>query len=228
MSDFLANKAEQLLAWIVPDIDACRQLAMEVRTRDPNASPEDMARAMIKYAQKQGATVGGMTGLVSSPLTMVPAALTDMAAMLKLEGTLAGGIAAILDPASLDDPERFRADVLAIAFPAAFSQALRQIGIRAGEQVTKNLVRRALGKGSLETIFKVASRFLGAKMTGRTLVRGVPLVAAGIGAGWNWLEVDGVGRRAIAYHTGQPIGVGRLRQLSQRILPKRFGGRSDS
>lgn len=222
MPDFFAGKAEQLLSWVVPDIEACRRLAMEVRTRDPNAPPEVLAKSMVRYAQKQGATVGGMTGLAASPVTMVPAALADIAAMLKIEGTLAGGIAAILDPASLDDPERFRTDVLAIAFPAAFSQALRQIGIRAGEQFTKNLVRKAVGKGSVEGIFRIASRLLGASITGRSLARGVPLVGAGIGAGWNWLEVEGVGRRAIAYYTGQPIGVGKIGQLTRKILPK-FG-----
>ena len=227
MTDFLADKAEQLLSWVVPDIDACRRLAMEVRTRDPNASPEQLAKALIRYAQKQGATIGGMTGLAASPVTMLPAALADIGAMLKIEGTMAGGIAAILDPASLDDPDRFRTDVLAIAFPAAFSQALRQIGIRAGEQFTKNLVRKAVGKGSVEGIFKLASRFLGARITGRSLAKGVPLVSVGIGAGWNWMEVEGVGRRAIAYYTGQPIGIGRIKQLTRKILPKRLGGSAE-
>lgn len=226
MRDFFTNRAEQLMAWVVPDIDACRRLAMEVRTRDPNASPEHLAKELIRYTKKQGATVGGVTGLASSPMTAVPAALADIAAMLKIEGTMAGGIAALLDPASLDDPDRFRADILAIAFPAAFSQAMRQIGIRAGEQLTKNLVRRAVGKGSLESIFRVVSRLLGARLTGRSLARSVPLVGAGIGAGWNWMEVEGVGRRAIGYYRGEPMGVSRLKSLGQKMLPKRF--RSDS
>ena len=225
MKDAITAQIEQLMGWVVPDVDACRRLAMEVRTRDPSASPEAMARELIRFAQKQGATVGGVTGLAAGPLTMVPAALADIAAMMKIEGTMAGGIAALLDPASLDDPERFRADVLAVVFPAAFSQALRQIGIRAGEQLTKNLVRRAVGKGSLETIFKVASRLLGAKLTGRTIAtKGVPLVGVGIGAGWNWLEVHAVGGRAIAYHTGQPVGAGKLRDLGRKLLPDRLRG----
>lgn len=225
MGEFLSDRVEQLLGWVVPDVDACRRLAMEVRTRDPNAPPEVMAKELIKYAQKQGATIGGVTGLAAGPFTMVPAALADIAAMLRIEGTMAGGIAALLDPASLDDRDRFRADVLAVVFPAAFSQALRQIGIRAGEQLTKNLVRRAVGKGSLESIFKVASRLLGAKLTGRAVVtKGLPLVGVGIGAGWNWLEVHAVGGRAIAYHTGQPLGAGKLRDLGQKLLPDRLRG----
>ncbi len=197
---------------------------MEVRLRDPNVSPELMARELIRYAKKQGATVGGMTGLASSPITFLPAAIADIAAMMKIEGTMAGGIAALLDPASLDDPDRFRADILAVVFPAALSQALRQLGIRAGEQVTKRLVRRVLGKDSLEVAFKLVSRLLGAKLTGKSLTRSVPLVGAGIGAGWNWMEVEGVGRRAIAYHTGQPMGVSQLKAFGKKILPKRFRG----
>ncbi|MDB5297316.1 MAG: hypothetical protein JWO31_3299, partial [Phycisphaerales bacterium] len=218
----LADKVEQMMGWVVPDADACRRLAMEVRTRDPNAPPEEMARQLVKYAQKQGATIGGVTGVLASPLTFMPAALADMAAMMKVEGTMAGGIAALLDPASLDDPERFRADVLAVVFPAALSQALRQLGVRAGEQLTKSLVRRAVGKGSFEAAAKLSGRFLGAKLTGRALAtKGVPLVGVGIGAGWNWLEVQAVGARAIAYHTGQPLVSGRLRELGLKLLPGR-------
>ncbi len=223
MGEFLSDTVEQLMGWVVPDVDACRRLAMEVRTRDPNAPPEVMARELIKYAQKQGATVGGVTGLAAGPFTMVPAALADIAAMLRIEGTMAGGIAALLDPASLDDPDRFRADVMAVVFPAAFSQALRQLGIRAGEQLTKNLVRRAVGKGTLETIIRTSSRLLGAKLTGRSIAtKGVPLVGVGIGAGWNWLEVQAVGGRAIAYHTGQPVGASKLRDLGRKLMPGRL------
>ena len=223
MGEFLSDTVEQLMSWVVPDVDACRRLAMEVRTRDPNASPEAMARELIRYAQKQGATVGGVTGLAAGPFTMVPAALADIAAMLRIEGTMAGGIAALLDPASLDDPDRFRADVMAVVFPAAFSQALRQLGIRAGEQLTKNLVRRAVGKGTLESIIRMSGRLLGAKLTGRTIAtKGVPLVGVGIGVGWNWLEVQAVGGRAIAYHTGQPVGASKLRDLGRKLVPGRL------
>lgn len=212
------GQVERLMGWVVPDIELCRQAAHELMTRDPDARREDLALAVIAAAKRRGVAVGGVTGVVSNPLSMVPATLADVGAMLAIEGTMAGTIAALLDPASLDDPAGFRADVLAVVFPAAVSQALRQVGVRAGGRFTKHLVRRAASHGGFEILAKIAGKVLGTRLTGKSLIgHGVPLVSAGIGAGWNWLEVTAVGQRAIAYHTGQPVGTGRLRHLRDRV-----------
>ena len=223
MKDLLTDQVQQLLSWVVPDVDECRRTAMELLTRDPAAPREQLARELVRYAQKRAATVGGVTGLAASPVAMLPAALADIAAVLKIEGTMVGGVAALLDPASLDDPDRFRTDVLAVVFPAAVSQALRQLGVRAGEQFTKALVRRFGSKAGLESLFKLAGKVLGSRLTGKALAtKGVPLVGLGIGAGWNWLEASAVGHRAIAYHTGQPVGEQKLAAMGRRLLPVRW------
>jgi hypothetical protein len=223
MKDFLTDQVQQLMSWAVPDPEDCRRVAEEMLARDPNAPRERLARELVRYAQKQAAAVGGVTGLVASPVAMLPAALADIAAVLKIEGTMVGGVAALLDPASLNDPERFRTDVLAVVFPAAASQALRQIGMRAGEQFTKSLIRRSAGKGGLETLVKLAGKLLGTQLTGKALAtKSVPLVGLGIGAGWNWLEASAVGSRAMKYHTGHPIGEEKLRALGRRFLPERW------
>lgn len=226
MKEFITDQVQQMMLWVVPDADECKRAAMEMISREPGASREALAKEMVRHAQKRAATVGGVTGLAASPFSMVPAAMADIAATLKIEGTMAGGVAALLDPDSLDDPERFRADVMAVVFPAAVSQALRQMGIRAGEQLTKNLIRRTAGKGGVEGLIKIAGKFLGAKLTGRSLLtKGVPLVSVGIGAGWNWLETSAVGHRAIAYHTGGPIAEDRLRTLGRKLTPNRWRGK---
>src|SRR4051812_3879075 len=155
MKEFLSEQVRQLMSWVVPDALECRQAAMEMIARAPNASREQLARELVRHAQKRAAAVGGVTGAAAGPWSMVPAALADTAAVLKIEGTMVGGVAALLDPASLEDAERFRADVVAVVFPAAMSQALRHLGVRAGEQVTKNLVRRSAEKGGLESLLKL-------------------------------------------------------------------------
>jgi hypothetical protein len=226
MKDFVTEQVQELMSWVVPDAEECRRTAEEMLARQPGAPREELARELVRYAQKRAAAVGGVTGLAASPIAMVPAALADIAAVLKIEGTMVGGVAALLDPTSLADPARFRADVLAVVFPAAVSQALRQLGVRAGEQFGKALVRRMAGKGGLESLSKLAGKVLGAKLTGKALAtKGVPLVGLGIGAGWNWLEASVVGRRAIAYHTGQPIGEEKLAALGRRLLPARWRGK---
>src|SRR5689334_8165393 len=99
---------EQLLTWLIPVTADCRRAAEEMRLTDPNATSEDHARRAVKQSRKWAAGIGGATGLVAGPLTMMPAAVADAAAMLRLEGRLAGTVAALLDPDSLNDVDIFR------------------------------------------------------------------------------------------------------------------------
>jgi hypothetical protein len=223
MREFLSEQIHALLAHVVPDVGECRRVAMEMISRAPNASREQLADELIRGAQKRAATVGGVTGLAASPIAMVPAALAEVAAALKIEGTMVGGIAALLDPASLEKPEQFKSDVMAVIFPAAVSQTLRHIGIRAGEQLTRRLVRVAAEKGGAETLAKFAAKILGAKLPTRAIAsKSLPFVGVGIGAGWNWREASAVGRRAIAYYTGQPIAEDRLKSLGKKLNPAKL------
>src|SRR5215218_3921742 len=97
-----------MLQWLIPDPEECRKLAAEARLDDPDRTAPDAARAIVQAARKWGAAAGATTGLAASPITMLPAAVADMAAMLRIEGRMAGTVAALLDPDSLNDPTRFR------------------------------------------------------------------------------------------------------------------------
>lgn len=223
MREFLTEQIHALLVHVVPDPLECRDVAMQMIARAPNTPREQLAAELIRSAQKRAATVGGVTGIAASPITMIPAALTDIAAVLKIEGTMVGGVAALLDPDSLENREQFKSDVLAVVFPAAVSQTLRHIGIRAGEQLTRRLVRSAVEKGGAEAFAKFAAKVVGTKLPARALAgKSVPFVGAGIGAGWNWVEASVVGKRAIAYYTGQPIAEDRLRNLGKKLNPVRL------
>src|SRR5437667_9538977 len=92
---------EKLLAWLIPDTEDCRRAAEQLRLGNPNKTAEEQAQRAVKDARKWAVSIGAATGIASSPLTMMPAAVADAAAMLKLEGKLAGTIAALLDAPSL-------------------------------------------------------------------------------------------------------------------------------
>ena len=210
---------EQLFTWLIPDPSDCRKAAAELRLENPNAAPEDHARRAVKSARKWAASVGGATGLAASPLTMLPAAVADAAAMLKLEGKLAGTIAALLDEGSLDDREVFKRDIIRIVFPGAVSQAIRKLGVRAGEEATKNVVRKLIGREAGKEIGERAVKFLGIRLSEKAVAtKTVPLVGAAIGAGWNWLEIQGVGNRAIDYHLGLDLPEKRFRKKVVSIV----------
>lgn len=194
---------EAMLQWLIPEPDDCRKLAADARLDDPNADALGAARRIVKTSRSWGAAAGATTGLAASPLTMLPAAVADMAAMLRIEGRLAGTVAALLDPDSLNDPAAFRRDIIRVIFPGAVSQALRKIGVRVGEEATKSLIAKYASKALMKEIGEQAARRLGVRITEKMIAtKAVPLVGAGIGGAWNWLEIQAIGARAIGYHAG--------------------------
>lgn len=225
---------QKILTWLIPDIEECRREAERLRLEDPDATAEQHARRAVKESRKWAAGYGAATGLAASPVTFLPAAVADAAMMLKLEGKLAGTIAALLDPESLSDPDTFRKEILRAVFPGAVSQALRKLGVRAGEEATKNLVRRLIGREAAKDLVERSAKMLGIRLTEKALAtKTVPLVGAGIGAAWNWLEIQAVGHRAVDYHLGLASPATRVRRKvtafvreKTRKLPRRDPGGS--
>jgi hypothetical protein len=225
---------DDLLSWIVPDPERCRAAADELRQADPGAAPEQLARRVVAMAKKWGIAAGATTGAAANPLVMMPAAMADIAAMLRIEGQMAGTIAALLDPAALAEPRTLQADVLAIVFPGAVSQALRQVGLRASQGLTRTLIQKYLTEAFLKDATRFAAKFLFIRVTKNAVVsKTVPLVGAGIGAAWNWVELEAVGKRAIRYYqnrvsasTREKGNSGRSR-FSVRQIVRRLPWRND-
>ena len=198
---------EALIEHLVPSLDHARTSAAALRAKYPALTSLELADRAIHTAKLKAATSGAVTGAASSPLTMIPAALADMAAVLAIEGALVAEIGALLSPDSLKDPHALKADVITIVFPAAASQALRQFGIRAGERLTQAVMRKYATEDFVRSISRYSARYIGKQLTRETLLtKAVPLIGIGIGAGWNWLEVKAIGARAIRYYSDEPIG----------------------
>jgi len=222
---------DNVLEWVVPDREQCRKAAADFAAKHPGLTPEELARKAIGSAQGWAAAAGGATGAAANPLVMVPAALADMAAVLRIEGVMAGTVAALLEPQSLDDPRIFQADVVTVIFPGAVSQALRQLGVRWGQQITQELIRKYFTERLLKSVAALTSKYLFVHVTEKALVtKTVPLVGAGIGAGWNYLELKAVGNRAIRYYQQKGIGprtragkAERVKKVASRVVKWRKG-----
>lgn len=192
--------------FLIPNPDDCRAAAARMRDENPNLTSEELAHRVVAGAKRKAAGTGAIMGLAGNPVTWLPAAATDAAAVLKIESAMAGTIAALLDPDVLDRPDEFRADVLAIVFPGLASQALRIAGVRGSLVVTQRMVRSQAAKRFVEQIAKVAGKSLGPRFIEKALLtKAVPLIGAGVGSGWNWLEVHAVGTRAVSYYMRGPI-----------------------
>jgi hypothetical protein len=197
---------EALIEHLVPSLTHARASADALRAKHPDLTARELSDRVIHTAKLKAATSGAVTGAASSPLTMIPAALADMAAVLAIEGAMVAEIGALLSPDSLSDPAALKADVISIIFPAAASQALRQFGIRAGERLTQSVMRKYASEDFVRSISRYGARFISKQLTRETvLTKAVPLVGIGIGAGWNWLEVSAIGARAIRYYSDEPL-----------------------
>jgi hypothetical protein len=220
---------DSMLQWLIPDPDDCRKLAADVRLEDPSATALQAARTAVKSARAWGAAAGATTGLAASPFTMLPAAVADMAAMLRIEGRMAGTIAALLDPDSLGDPVKFRRDILRVVFPGAVSQALRRLGVRVGEQATKAVIEKYASRALMKEIGEQAVKRLGVRITQKAVAtKAVPLIGAGIGGAWNWLEIQAIGRRAIEYHGGPNGKVSMRRRVKSWVKKQRPALKDDN
>ena len=67
--------------------------------------------------------------------------------------------------------------------------------------------------------WELAVKMLGIRLTEKAIAgKVVPLVGAGIGAAWNWVEVQAVGNRAVNYHLGLESRAGRARKKVASIV----------
>jgi hypothetical protein len=93
----------------------------------------------------------------------------------------------------------------------------REFGVKAGQTTTKAVIRRIANREFVEAVSNFLSKFLGVKLTEKAVLsKTLPLVGAGIGAAWNWIEVKAVGRRAIRYYSEPTVTV---RVLDPKLPP---------
>jgi hypothetical protein len=193
---------------LLPKPADSRSLALDLIRAYPNLSPAELVVLATKKTKRRAATTGFVSGLFGNPFAMLPAAAVDIFAVLKAEAALAGLVAALIDPETLDDEDVFQTDVIAILFPAVISNVLQAIGAHAGQHASKVLIRRYISKRVLKFVIRTALKYLGIKLTQRALIaKTVPLVGAFIGGTWNWFEVKHLGRRALRYHQGEEIPI---------------------
>ncbi|MFN3651114.1 MAG: hypothetical protein ACK47B_16185 [Armatimonadota bacterium] len=192
---------EDVLQWAIPDPSLCRERADLLRAEHPGYTDEQLAWVAVKATRRWAVLAGAASGAVANPLIMAPASMAEVGYVLREEGKLAGVIAAIMDPDSLREIDTFHGDILSVLFPGAVSQLLQQLGVRGGQVGTKTLIRNVLSKGLIRQLLRLAARFLKIRITQKAIAsKMLPVIGGGIGAAWNWNEVQSVGRRAIRYH----------------------------
>jgi hypothetical protein len=188
------------------DVDAVQARVYRMRKERPDADNEALARFVYSNASWKGAGIGLASGLPSNPWAAVPAAVADAALMLHIQAVAAATVATIYEPDFLNDGDSIWELMVPIFGVDVTSQALREVGVAGGKQVTKQLIRKYVSKETLKVFKRVMLRYFGIKVTQKALItKTLPVVGGVIGGTWNLAEVRITGNRVIAYFENRPI-----------------------
>ncbi len=141
-----------------------------LRARYPSDSRYQLAKRLVARTRWKGTAAGVLTGLPSNPWVAGGAAALDVAALLRINISMAARIALLFDEKYLDDSEP-PYELLVPVFGGRFASELaREAAIRAGMGVTRALIRAYISKGVLKTVKRFALKYLGLKITQRALI----------------------------------------------------------
>ena len=196
------------ISWAL-DVDAPSVSASvaALRAKHPTEDHEALAWRIFKKAGWQATAAGVATGMPTNPWVAFPAAVADVALVLRMEVAAAARVAVLYDPTFLDDDDAVY-ELLVPVFGLNFaSQAAREMGVRGGMGVTRNLVKTYLSKGTLKQFQKIMLKYFGLKVTQKAvLTKTLPVIGGMIGGAWNWVEVRALGHRCVNYFSGQSLG----------------------
>jgi hypothetical protein len=211
----IADIDMELVGRLLPDAAGSRAAAVRLAGVYPGEHPVALAERATMTAQRRAALAGLGTGLIGNPVLLVPLCMADMALMIRTEAHLAGVVAALLDPASLDDDEQRQLDIYAMLFPdllvelsaqraaeSAATAAVEGAAVAVAAADHKAHMRKRLGMGLGSATLKLIGKYIGLRFAGRSLLsKAMPFVGAAVGATLNYTAVRAVGERAIAYHS---------------------------
>jgi hypothetical protein len=204
--DALSN----VLGWVVGINDGeAADDVKRLRAKYPTATNENLARRIFATARTKATSVGVLTGLPANPWVMLPAAIADLATVLRIETEAVARVALLYDPSFFEQPDAAWELLVPVFGIDALSQFLRDLGVLGSMGVTRQLVRQYLSKETLRSFQKVMLKYFGMKVTQKgVLSKSLPIVGSVIGGGWNFAEVTILTKRTIAYFQNRSISTG--------------------
>lgn len=208
----LEQKADELVRWLtdkailgVPPLSSAEHLADEYRIHQGYGSDDERVDALIKWECSKNFTYGfvtGLGGILTTPVS-IPAAL---GASWVIQARMAAAIARIYGH-DLDD-QQVRAFVLLTLLGNEAAEILRQVGIKVGNRLTLEVIRKIPGK-TITAINKLVGFRLLTKAGEKGIVnltKLVPVAGGIVGGAFDLVACQAVGR--IAKKVFQPLESG--------------------
>ena len=200
-----ANDNLQKAFEIITDIDKikARNAVKNARIANPQMSDMELATYFFDQSRLKAAATGFGLGVAGNPLAIIPSAIADITITTKTEVFAAACAAETFQEGFLDS-ETARIELLVPIFGiGVMDQLAAELGIRAGKELTKDLIKKHLSKETLKQFKKIMLKYLGIKVTQKGLIaKSLPIVGGVIGASWNAIEVSIMKKRVIKYLQG--------------------------
>jgi uncharacterized protein (DUF697 family) len=198
----LERKAEELVKWItdkaisgVPPLSSAEELATEYVLDEAYTNADDRVDSLINWECSKNFAAGFITGLggVMAMPVAIPAAL---GASWILQARMAAAIARIYGH-SLDE-DKVRTFVLLTLLGGEAMEILRQVGVKVGNRITLELIKKIPGRTLIAINKKVGFRLLTkAGQKGMiNLAKLVPVAGGVVGGTVDLLACQAVGRIA--------------------------------
>jgi len=200
----------------------CLRMTRELRRAYPDATDRELAERLVAMQARRGALAGFLAGLATNPILAVPAAVADVAALLRFYATLSATVGCLANPDYFNEPG-WEADALVmLAGRRAVSRVLQGLAVEGVKRTSHELLKRQARAAVGRAVGRGAPAWLGAKITQRALVgKLVPVLGGLVGGAWNYLELRAVGRRIVRYHFGsEPARTPRETRPRQERAPR--------
>jgi hypothetical protein len=185
------------------DEQRCLDLAARLRRTHPDATDRELADRLVSYYARRGAVAGFISGLATNPLLALPAAMADVAALLRFYAHLSATVGCLAHEDYFDEPG-WEADALVmLAGRRAVSRVLQGVAVEGAKRTAHDLLQRQARAAVVRALGPGAAGRVGAKITQRAITaKLVPIIGGLIGGAWNYLEMRSVGRRIVRFHFG--------------------------
>jgi hypothetical protein len=201
------SKLVRMLDWIIDlEPSLVRNDAAALKLRYPGVENAILAQHIFAETRWKATASGALTGLPSNLAVAAPAALLDVATLLRLEAHAAARVACLYEPDFFEQSDAKWEVLIPVFGLNVISQIARQAGMRAGMAVSRQAIRKLLSKGSVKALRRILVQHFGARVSQRALItKTVPLVGALIGGAWNYGEVTLLRARCVRYFADEDL-----------------------
>lgn len=178
------------------DKPAVREYVAQLRAARPLADADELAAGVVSRRALKAGGIGAITGL--GGLVILPVAIpANLVGTWRVQVTMLAIIAEIYEAEFEVD------DFFLVLGGSAAVEAMKQLGVLVGKDVTKRMVEKHVTRETMKQINRVVSRQILTKAgekSAMSFMKMVPLVGAPVGFAFDWTATRAFGKAGILYY----------------------------